>query len=226
MPAPNTTPDLSGFLRFYRSGQWSDLDQSQYDYWGGDDILKALQKYDPDARWDYGVDDNGVKTNYNLKYDQSKLPGNKFGDFLNMKPIYTDHNELYDPKLQYKDENWGQITHTRNVKKPTDPLWTKVAPLVPGIVAPWAAGLLAASGVGAAGLASSVTGSGLAGGAGSGWGSSLVRGLPGIGRSIASGDWSNLGQTAAGVAGGAMGVPQLGTAVNLAKTGYNLTRSR
>lgn len=226
--AINKIPDLSGFLRYYRSGYGNgNTNQEMYDYFGGDDILRALQKFDPDARWN--VDEDGVgNKSYNLSYDVSKLPSNKFGDFLNMKPIYNDKNDLYDSKIQYHDDNWGQITHTKNVKKAKDPMWTKVAPLVPGMLAPWAAGMLAAGGIGAgAGLTSGVTGSGLAAGAKApGFLANMVRGLPGIGSNISSGNWGNLGQTAASVAGGAMGMPNLGTAINLAKTGYNLTRSR
>ena len=226
LEALNKIPDLSGFLRYYRSGYGNgNTNQEMYDYFGGDDILKALQKFDPSARWNMTQDDSGNK-NYDLSYDISKLPSNKFGQFLDMKPMYNDHNDLYMPDLHYQDQNWGNITHTKNVKKPTDPTWTKLAPLVPGLVAPWAAGMLAANGIGAAGMASSVTGSGVAAGKVPGFIANLTRGLLGIGANVSSGNFGNLGQQAAGMVGGALGMPNLGTAINLAKTGYNLSRSR
>lgn len=230
LEAVNKVPNLSGFLRYYRSGYGNgNTTQEMYDYFGGDDILKALKKFDPNASWGVEDDGNGNKS-YNLQYDQSKLPTNKFGQFLDMKPLYNDHNDLYNPTYKYNDQNWGDITATKNVKKAKDPMWTKLAPLVPGIVAPWAAGMLAGAGVGAgaAGTAAA-TGSGLTGTAPS-WITAGVRSLPTTVGNIASGNWQGAALGAASAAAGA--IPGMGTlnsalkAYPLINAAYNMTRNR
>lgn len=47
--------------------------------------------------------------------DGSKLPQTRFGDITRAAPVHQGHTDLYNPNVQYNDENYGQITDARNV---------------------------------------------------------------------------------------------------------------
>lgn len=49
------------------------------------------------------------------RVDGSKLPQTRFGDINRAAPVNA-HMALYDPRMQYFDENYGQITPSWNVK--------------------------------------------------------------------------------------------------------------
>jgi len=181
-------------------------------------LLAAIQKFDPDANfrfeaptWNEGSTPGGQR----LFWDASKLPGiggpgkgqlyQMAGDFT---PMLSD-GQYNNGDLYYDDPNWGKITARGNEQKQKDPWWTVAAPLAVGMLAPWAAGGLAAAGIGgAAGLTSSVTGSGMGAAAGGMLGKGIggaVKALPGFARNVSSGNWAGAGMSALGAGAGVMG---------------------
>lgn len=216
---PAKLPKLQNFLNYYRSGlDGNTMTQEMYDAYGGDDILATLKQFDPNASWEYhdnmtGGGEGGPSGvgGYVLNYDQSKLPKTKFGSVFNVKQA-GQGNDVYDDKYVYDDENYGKITHYKNVKKPKDPMWTKIAPLVVGMGGPALGAALAGAGIGgAAGLTSAVTGSGMGSMASGALGkgiAGMVRGMPSMASNAASGNWQGAGMSALGsglgMAGGAM----------------------
>jgi hypothetical protein len=213
---PAKLPKLQSFLDYFRSGyDGNSMTQEVYDAYKGDDMLNLLKEFDPDASWSYNDNTTGGGEGgpsgqgaYVLNYNASKLPKSKYGSFLDVKPV-KEGTEVYDDKYTYDDENYGKVTHYKNVKKPKDPMWTKLAPLVVGMGGPMVGAALAGAGIGgAAGLTSAVTGSGMSGAAGGALGkgiSGAVKALPGAGRSIAGGDWRGLAGSAAGMGLGMLG---------------------
>jgi len=214
---PNKLPKLQNFLNYYTEGHMGDgggMNQEMYDYYQGDEMLKMLQQFDPSASWEYNDNMTGGGEGgpsgvggYKLNYNHALLPKSKFGDEF-IKPV-KDKTEVYDDKYVYDDENYGKITLSKNVKKPKDPMWTKLAPLAVGMGGPMIGAALAGAGIGgAAGLTSSVTGSGMGAAAGGMLGKGIggaVKALPGFARNVSSGNWAGAGMSALGAGAGVMG---------------------
>ncbi len=171
MPAP-----LEGFLRVVTSGN-NVIPQEILDVFGGDAILDNLRKYDPDARLvetriteggeagGGGENDPTGKVGYRLEFDWSKLPASKAGKDWSINPSDL-HEHVKDQGAVYDDPVYGKVTNSSNFYKDADPLWTKLAPLAVGTLAPMAGAALAGAGIGgAAGLTAAATGSGLGGAA-------------------------------------------------------------
>lgn len=177
MPAP-----LETFLHAVTSGH-NVLTQEMYDHFGGEAILDALRKYDPEARFTetrMGGDDDRI--GYRLDFDASKLPaskGGKAGFDLNPSNL---HDRTKNPNAVYDDPVYGKVTNSANFYKDADAEWTKYAPLVVSVLAPMAGSALAAAGIGGtAGLTAGVTGSGLGGAATIGKaGAQLIAKLPNL----------------------------------------------
>lgn len=161
-------------------------------YGGKDAILKALQSFDPDAKLTETETSGGEGGNgpmgVRLDFDVSKAPKSQ-GGTLGYDLRASNFGKLKDPSAVYDDANYGSVTNSANVFKPTDPLWTKLAPIAVSVLAPYAGAALAASGIGGmAGLTAAATGSGL-GGASSlpSWLTSQIAKAPSYARSLANG---------------------------------------
>lgn len=214
-PPPAADPvsaNLRGWLQQFRSGM-NVLSPEMYQLYNGDEILRELQKFDPNARWtptaQWGGEGGDGPMGYRLDYDVTKLPtvGGPGGgrDVFGWAAVQDGAN-LIRPEMVYEDPYYGKITPSQNIKKAADPWWTYAAPLAVGVVAPWAAGLAAGAGIGgAAGLTSAVTGSGVAPGATSWW-TNAMRGAPSVAKQVASGNF-NPAAFAAGVGADALGIP-------------------
>ena len=189
MPAP-----LEQFLRLISSGNTT-LSPELYAAFGGESILKELQKFDPNAAFSDvagnasgGEAGGGGPTEKRLDFDVTKLPKTKAGEFWEIGN--SDKRALVNPNRVVNDENYGSVTNSANYQKQQDPLWVKLAPLLVTLAAPMAGGALASAGIGAAGGTAGVTG-GIAGlGAGniaSGGTSALgtaLKNLPSMARQI------------------------------------------
>ena len=238
---PGKLPKLQNFLNYYTGGHMGDsggMNQEMYDFYGGDEMLKIMQQFDPNAYWEYmdnttGGNEGGPsgQGGYKLNYNQALLPKTKFGDVFNVKPI-ADGREVYDDKYVYDDENYGKVTHYKNVKKAKDPMWTKLAPLVVGVGGPMAGDALAGAGIGgAAGLTSAVTGSGMGGAASGALGkgiSSMVRGMPNTAQAAVNGDWRGAAGSALGAGLGMAGgtLASIGKWLPLANSAVGMMRRK
>jgi len=232
---PAKLPKLHNFLALYNSGMMNNLDEDMYKSFGGDDILKNLKEFDPDARWEYtaaGMGNEGSggpsdKGSYRLQFDVSKLPKPKFGDMYEARNTDLVEN-MKDPSYKYDDEYYGSITHAKNVTKPKDPFWTKIAPLVVGMGAPMGAGYLAGMGIGGAGLTSGLTGSGLGNAAGGALGKAIasgVKGLPSMAGGISQGNFNptSLAKTGLSFVPGMQSVSQW---LPVLQAAYGMTKGR
>jgi hypothetical protein len=209
-------PSLRNFLLQYVSG-YNVLPQEMYDLYGGDEILRQLQQYDPSAKWvptaTYGGEGGDGPMGYRLEFDPRALPavdgpgGGKNFFETGLAPVH-DGEDMYRGEMVYEDPIYGTLTPRQNIKKAADPWWTYAAPLAVGVLAPWAAGGLAAAGVGGtAGLTGAVTGSGVAAAAGgSPWWAQALRGLPNYARQIDTGTF-NPATAAINVGASYLGVP-------------------
>ena len=188
MPAP-----LETFLAAYRSGH-NVLTPEMYEYYGGDNLLNEIRKFDPNATFSdiatSGGEGGDGPMGKRLDFDINKLPSvNGIAPHLLFKSNHADR--IKDPSKVYDDPNYGSVTDGRNFYKDQDAEWTKYAPLVVSLLAPMAGGALAAAGIGAAGGTAGVTGAAAGLGAGniaSGgaetWLTQLARKTPNIARQI------------------------------------------
>lgn len=160
MPAP-----LETFLHAVTSGH-NVLSQEMFDYYGGEAMLDALRKYDPEAKFtETQLPGEAGGTGYRLEFDWSKLPKSKAGADWSINPSNL-HEHVKNPGAVYDDEVYGSVTNSKNFYKDPDATWTKIAPLAVSALAPMAGAALAGAGIGgAAGLTAAATGSGLGGAA-------------------------------------------------------------
>lgn len=175
---------------------------------GADSLLSALKTFDPNAKIteteQYGGEGGPGPMGYRLDYDVSKAPKSQGGTLgLDLRP--SGFGKLKDPTAVYDDDNYGSVTNSANVYKPTDPLWTKLAPLAVSVFAPMAGAALAGAGIGGtAGLTAAATGSGLGGASNlPGWAAQALTKAPQTAGQIANGNFNPLSlvSTAAGAAG-------------------------
>lgn len=194
--APALAPGLRDWLLQHASGN-NVLDQAAYDYFHGDDILRQIQQFDPNARWtpteigggEAGTQGQGLR----LDFDVTKLPGvggpggGKSIFDAGLVPVYDSNQSLRNADMVYDDPYYGRLTPVQNVNKPKGNPWLEYGgPIAVSLVAPYAAAGLAAAGYGgAAGLTAAATGSGLAAGAASPWwATTAAKSLPAIGKTI------------------------------------------
>ena len=218
MPAP-----LETFIHQLTSGH-NVLSPEMYAHFGGDDILAELQKYDPNAKFSdvqYGGQDS-TEMGKRLDVDLTKLPTTKAGAVYEINPRnLTD--KVRSEGAVYDDPVYGKVTASTNSIKASDPLWTKLAPLLVSMGGPAMAGALAGMGIGAAGLTGAVTGSGLSGAATKipGWLAGQMTKLPSYAGQLAHGNLnidSLIAQAVSGAAGAA------GVDPNLVKGGLTLAQ--
>jgi len=220
VPAP-----LETFLRAYTSGA-NVFTPEMLDHFGGKDaLLSALKTFDPNAQ---AVDSElsggeggsgGMGTRFD--FDISKAPKSQMGT-LGLDLRNSNFGELKNPRAVVDDSAYGKVTNSRNVIKPSDPLWVHLAPLVVGALAPMAGAALAGTGIGgAAGMTAAATGSGLGGASGlPGWATNLIGKAPQFAQQVASGNFNPL-STVASLALG-QGASALGINPYLAKTALSL----
>jgi hypothetical protein len=164
-----------------------------YDYWHGDEILKQLQKYDPNARVVQVADSSGGEggggsgVGWKFEFDQSKLPAmGPAGYNVDWAPA---NRELRNPNLVYNDPIYGPLTPRQNIAKQKDPWWVTAAPLavaglatagaaIPALAAGGVAGGTAGVTGGAAGLAAGNIASGI----GNTWWSQILSKAPQLAR--------------------------------------------
>jgi hypothetical protein len=192
--------DLASFLRQYHSGQGT-MTPEMYAHFGGDDILAQLKKFDPNA----GVTDTSIgggeggdgQMGKRLDFDISKLPSSKSGlDVLDMRTTSgakekDGYTFLRNKDAVFQDENYGEITHAKNIGKNSDFLdkyGPMIGPLLVSMVAPMAApamfGAMSGGVLGAGALGAGFT-SGVTGGA-AGLGAGSIPGAMGAGTFSAS----------------------------------------
>lgn len=205
MPAP-----LETFLHAVTSGH-NVLSQEMFDHFGGEAMLDALRKYDPEARFtetQMPGENNG--TGYRLDFDWSKLPESKAGKGVALNPANL-HDNVKNKAAVYDDPVYGKVTNSANFYKDADAEWTKYAPLAVSVLAPMAGAALAGAGIGgAAGLTAGVTGSGLGGAATiPKWAATLVSKAPQYAGQLANGnlDATALLKTLASYGATAAGAP-------------------
>lgn len=210
MPAP-----LENFLHLVTSGNVA-LTPEMYQHFGGDAILAALQKYDPNARFNdvkMGSQEGGEGEwmGKQLAFDASKLPTSKGGMAgYDLNPSNL-HENVMNKGGVYEDDAYGSVTNSANFAPDKVKLWTKIAPLLVTMGAPMAGGALAGMGIGgAAGLTAGVTGSGLGGAASiPSWAAKIVGQAPSLAKSYGQGGenalLSSILNMALGMGGGALG---------------------
>lgn len=202
---PTVAAPLSGWNRSFNSG-FNALTDEYYNHYGGDQILEAIRKYDPNAHYEDsymggGEGDTGTAgTGRRLVYDERLMPMSA-GPLGWMRPTSILDDKLHSAGMKYYDPLYGWVTDPRNTAHPQDAVdkWMPAAAAAfISLVAPYAApALFGAMGVpaAAAGFTSAVTG-GIAGlGAGSIPGSFAAAGgplastqlTPSAGRQVASG---------------------------------------
>lgn len=203
MPAP-----LESFLRAITSGH-NVLSREMLDHFGGDDIIKALQAYDPDARLTETTmpgESNGQQ-GWRVDFDWSKLPQSKAGSDWSINPSNL-HDKVKNPGAVYDDPVYGSVTNSANFYKDADKLWTKLAPMAVGALAPMAGAALAGAGIGgAAGLTAGATGSGLTGvGSLPSWAVQLIGKAPSLAQSAHNGNYDAILSALLGAGGNFAGI--------------------
>jgi hypothetical protein len=181
------------------------LNDAQYDYFKGDEVLRQIQQFDPNARWTTtdigGGEGGGVGRGRRLDFDVTKLPGvggpGRGASIYDtgFVPVYDD-SKLHNSNMVYNDALYGNLTPYRNVDKGPTPFLEKYGPLIAAAIAmggPAAAAALAAGGIGAgAGAASLGAGAGAWGGAALAdgaaaapwWATSAVKAIPTLGKNV------------------------------------------
>lgn len=207
--APDMPAPLETFLHLVTSGH-NVLTPEMYQHFGGDAILKELQKYDPNARFtETLMGSEGSDTGMRLDFDATLLPKSERGMAgFDLNPSNL-HENLRTNRPAGDDDVYGSVRNSSEFAPDQEALWTKLAPLVVSMGAPLAAGALAGAGIGAAGMTAGVTGSGL-GGASSipSWAAKLIGQAPSLAKQQANGGLSLMSilPTLAGYGGQAAGI--------------------
>lgn len=188
------------------------------------DLLAMMQQHDPNARWlETGTNDG---YGYRLDYDPSKLPQNAVNGnrgVFGTVPVYDDRSHYHNASAFKQDDNYGEITDSRNYKPPTDWLdkyGPMLGPALVSMVAPMAGAALFGAGIG--GGTSAITGAAAGLGAGNiatggtaNWLTSLARRAPQLARSVANGDRNALISALINSGTQGLGLPSWsGTAIN------------
>lgn len=222
-PPPEAgAPAISAPLRIYLMQQLSGhnvMSPEMYNFYGGDEILRQVQKYDPNARWTAseigGGEGGSMGSGMRLDFDPRLIPNLQTPagapEGITWRPVY-DNEGLRVQEMQYNDPLYGPMTPLQNKYKTQDPWWTYAAPLAIGALAPMAApAFFGALGAGAAGagFTSAVTG------AAAGLGAGSIPGVLGAGTFAGASPWwatqgvksvPNIGRIGSGLmAGGAGG---------------------
>lgn len=151
-------PSLDTFIQYRSQGSPGRIPTDN------EKALEQVRAYDPDARFvdeANGGEGGSGSTRY-LMYDESKLPAFK-GDLnqaVNAGKHNTNTDLIKDKSKVIVDDVYGEWTSHDNMRKEKDPLWTVLAPIAVGALAPMAGAAFLAStgiGLGAAGTAA-VTG--------------------------------------------------------------------
>jgi hypothetical protein len=188
-------------LRSYQFGGQSTIPQELYDLYGGDQILSAIQKYDPNARWStqdlYGGEGGTGGVGHRLDFDPRTMP-QAAGPLGWMYPTNETGDRLINPEMKYYDPVYGWVTDPRNVNHGNNEGLHKWAPYIAAAISmggPALGAALAGAGIGAGvGGTAAVTGgaaglnaANIAGGGAPTWWSNLLSKAPRTGGSIASG---------------------------------------
>lgn len=207
MPAP-----LEAFLRLVTSGHANTLTPEMYQHFGGADILKELQKYDPNAAFsDVQAGPDSPERALRLDVDLSKLPKSDRGMAgFDLNPSNL-HENLKTNRPAASDSVYGDVRNSGEFADDSRTLLETLGPLFVSMVAPMAGGALAGAGIG--GATSAVTGSGLGGAATiPGWAAQGIKALPSLARQADNGG-INLMSLLSMIAGPAAGMAGVNPAV-------------
>lgn len=134
LSSSGTSPKLEMFLRQFNSGH-KVLDDDMYNYFGGDDLLKEIQKIDPNARWTETPlgNEGGYGMGRRLDFDVSKMPTTKSKmDWMDARPTnWGGKRGMINPDMVSDDPIYGKITHAKNFK-PEGRHWMDYAPMAIG----------------------------------------------------------------------------------------------
>lgn len=199
---PNIPAPLAMWLRSYMMGGQSTIPQELYDLYGGDAILEAIRKYDPNAAWStqdmYGGEGGtSAQQGHRLDFDSRTLP-QAAGPLGWMYPTNESGERLFNPEMKYYDPIYGWVTDPRNVNHGNNEGLHKWAPYIAAAISmggPALGAALASAGIGAGvGGTAAVTGgaaglnaANIAGGGTPTWWSNLLGKAPRTGGSIISG---------------------------------------
>lgn len=163
---PTVPAPLANWNRSYYSG-YTTLPDEMYDLYGGDQILDAIRKYDPNAHWEttsqYSGEGGEGPLGRKLVFDERLMPA-PAGNLGWARPTSILDDKLHAAGMKYYDPVYGWVTDPRNIAHPQDKIdkWgPPIAAAAISMLAPWAAPALAgAMGVApaAAGFTSAVTG--------------------------------------------------------------------
>lgn len=200
-PASGVSPALQAWLISNRSGH-NVLTDEMYDYYNGDEILRQIQQFDPNARWvasALGGGEGGISgTGRRLDFDVTKLPavggpGGGQSIFDSGLVPMLEGADFFHGDMMYDDPYYGRLTPVQNVKKQGNTLET-MAPYIAAAISlggPALAGALLAGGIGAGVATGAVTGSGVAAAAGgSPWWATALSKAPTIAKATSTHDYS------------------------------------
>ncbi len=223
---------LADFLSAVTTGN-NVLTPEMYAYFGGDNILSELRKYDPEARFtdiDNSGNDSGAYSGKRLDFDWNKLPKSKAGSDFSINPSNL-HDTVLNPGAVYDDPVYGKVTNSGNFAPDKKTALETYGPLVMAAITMGAGALGAAPAMaGVAGGTAGVTGgaAGLAagniatGGAGS-FLTTLLSKSPQLAKQLtqSGGNFNimSLLPLLAQYAGGAVGIDP-----NITKTGMTLAQ--
>ncbi len=154
------------FLRALTSGH-NTLSPEMYQHFGGDDILKQLEKLNPGVKWvdsaigggEGGSQGMGKKLEFADGLMHVPTPTSGI-DFLDLRPSNHGSDGVKDPSKVYHDDEYGEVTSGQNIKRKVEGI-EKYAPLIGAAIAgggPMLGGALLGAGLGGVGLTSAVTG--------------------------------------------------------------------
>lgn len=118
--------NLGNFLNIWQNSDARGQDSAYYDT-HGEDVLNNMRNYDPNAYWEkvdgHNEGDNWVGDSYNMKFDETKLPRDSYGNsFRNLAAVRQENGnqtsmgrDLRDGKAVW-DSPYGKVTSRRNMQ--------------------------------------------------------------------------------------------------------------
>lgn len=150
--ATQQQPDLND-MTYYNNRSYGGIGEEEVNSTRGQNALAAVQKYDPNARYNPTYGGDGQLIGYQMQFDPSKLPGaNGTGQLGGANPYngdsgyaggsgymprwstVQDHMNLINPNAVANSANYGRITDNRNIYQKDD-IFSKLGPMLPMLFA-------------------------------------------------------------------------------------------